>query len=358
MSWQSDKAVPLLAGEAFCEKPPLTYWVAGATIRMFGKAAWAARLPNLLYAFITALGVWLLARRAAGPAGRVGRGGGDQHLLAFLPSRHLARHRRPAPGRGIRRLAGRLPGILCRGQRRSAPRLHADARRPGCRLLEQECRRLDGPRTHARHADGVGKTLARAPALGALCGIGASGSHDSRLGLVRVPGRGRARTSQGVLLEQFGGTFRSRRCSWRICNMRPDTATVPASISSSSPPISGRGSSWSRRRCAGRGSSGAHRRTSTRGLRFAVACIVPTLVLLSVAATARNVYFAPAMPGFALLIGWWVAETVRKHDAWDLRAVRVTAALVLAAALGFARRARDRRPAHSSRGLAGVRGSA
>ena len=67
MSWQSDKAVPLLAGEAFCEKPPLTYWVAGAAIRMFGKAAWAARLPNLLYAFITALGVWLLARRAAGP---------------------------------------------------------------------------------------------------------------------------------------------------------------------------------------------------------------------------------------------------------------------------------------------------
>jgi hypothetical protein len=39
------------------------------------------------------------------------------------------------------------------------------------------------------------------------------------------------------------------------------------------------------------------------------------------------------MPGFALLIGWWVAETARKHDAWDLRAVRVTAALVLIATL-------------------------
>jgi hypothetical protein len=41
------------------------------------------------------------------------------------------------------------------------------------------------------------------------------------------------------------------------------------------------------------------------------------------------------MPGFALLVGWWVARTIRAHDAWDIRAVRVTAALVLLAALGF-----------------------
>src|SRR6202451_2827495 len=66
MSWQLDKAVPLLAGEAFCEKPPLAYWVAGASIRAFGSAAWSARLPNLLYALIAALGVGLLARRSVG----------------------------------------------------------------------------------------------------------------------------------------------------------------------------------------------------------------------------------------------------------------------------------------------------
>src|ERR1700676_993253 len=66
MSWQADKAVPLLAGEAFCEKPPLTYWLAAVPIRLFGAAAWSARLPNLLYAMITALGVGLLARGSAG----------------------------------------------------------------------------------------------------------------------------------------------------------------------------------------------------------------------------------------------------------------------------------------------------
>src|ERR1700680_1978739 len=67
MSWQAEKAVPLLAGEAFCEKPPLTYWVAGAAIGVFGADAWVARLPNLLYALATALAVGLLGRRAAGP---------------------------------------------------------------------------------------------------------------------------------------------------------------------------------------------------------------------------------------------------------------------------------------------------
>src|SRR5271167_3212739 len=66
MSWQTDKAVPLLAGEAFCEKPPLTYWMAGAAVRAFGAVSWAARLPNLLYALLTALAVGSLGRRSAG----------------------------------------------------------------------------------------------------------------------------------------------------------------------------------------------------------------------------------------------------------------------------------------------------
>ena len=39
MSWQPEKAVPLLAGEAFCEKPPLMYWLAAIPIRLVGTAA-------------------------------------------------------------------------------------------------------------------------------------------------------------------------------------------------------------------------------------------------------------------------------------------------------------------------------
>jgi hypothetical protein len=91
MSWQSEKAVPLLAGEAFCEKPPLNYWLAAVPIRLFGMEAWAARLPNLLYALITALGVGLLARRSAGRfAGLVGAAAISTFLLSYQVAIWLA----------------------------------------------------------------------------------------------------------------------------------------------------------------------------------------------------------------------------------------------------------------------------
>jgi hypothetical protein len=128
MSWQADKAVPLLAGEPFCEKPPLTYWLAAMPIELLGVSAWAARLPNVLYAMITALAVGLLARRAAGS------------LAAFAA--------RP------------VPRILRRRQPRSFARLSADACGVGRWLLGQECGRLDGTGARADDADRLGKTLA------------------------------------------------------------------------------------------------------------------------------------------------------------------------------------------------------
>src|ERR1700678_1827577 len=83
MSAQPDKAVPLLAGEAFCEKPPLTYWAAGVLISLFGASGWSARLPNLLYALLTCLAVGLLARRSAGPwAGVVAAAAAATFLLS------------------------------------------------------------------------------------------------------------------------------------------------------------------------------------------------------------------------------------------------------------------------------------
>src|SRR3979490_1564301 len=84
MSWQAQKAVPLLAGEAFCEKPPLTYWLAAVPIKIFGSQAWSARLPNLLYALITALALGLLAKRSAGGfAGAVAAAAVSTFLLSY-----------------------------------------------------------------------------------------------------------------------------------------------------------------------------------------------------------------------------------------------------------------------------------
>src|SRR5271154_5367225 len=91
MSWQAGKAVPLLAGEAFCEKPPLTYWLAAFPIKLLGPQAWAARLPNLLYALITALSVGLLAARSLGKfAALVGAATISTFLLSYQVAIWLA----------------------------------------------------------------------------------------------------------------------------------------------------------------------------------------------------------------------------------------------------------------------------
>jgi 4-amino-4-deoxy-L-arabinose transferase-like glycosyltransferase len=91
MSWQADKAVPLLAGEAYCEKPPLTYWLAAIPIKFLGARAWVARLPNLLYAIITALAVGLLASRSAGRfAGLVAAATVSTFLLSYQVAIWLA----------------------------------------------------------------------------------------------------------------------------------------------------------------------------------------------------------------------------------------------------------------------------
>src|SRR5205807_337867 len=61
MSRQSDRTLPQLAGTPFLEKPPLSYWMSGAAISLFGDSAAAERAPNLLYAAVTAVAVGALA---------------------------------------------------------------------------------------------------------------------------------------------------------------------------------------------------------------------------------------------------------------------------------------------------------
>ena len=59
--------------------------------------------------------------------------------------------------------------------------------------------------------------------------------------------------------------------------------------------------------------------------------------------SARNIYLAPALPGFALLLGWWT--TLDSRDRWDVWALRGTAYLMLAAMLVFAGAATASTPA-------------
>lgn len=68
MASQPDKSLPELAGRPFAEKPPLLYWLGAATVSAFGPAPAAARVPNLAYLLLAVLAIAMLITRAAGPA--------------------------------------------------------------------------------------------------------------------------------------------------------------------------------------------------------------------------------------------------------------------------------------------------
>lgn len=70
MLQSGDLVVPQLAGAPFLEKPPLAYWAASASMRLFGPSITAARLPNLLWAALAVLSIGALAGDAAGERNR------------------------------------------------------------------------------------------------------------------------------------------------------------------------------------------------------------------------------------------------------------------------------------------------
>jgi 4-amino-4-deoxy-L-arabinose transferase-like glycosyltransferase len=334
MSWQSDKAVPLLAGEAFCEKPPLTYWVAGTTIRMFGKAAWVARLPNLLYALITALSVGLLARRAAGPlAGWAAAAAITTFLLSYQAVIWLATDA-PLLAAVSVALLGAYRGFYAEGRSdrlRGYTLMHAAL---GLGFLSKSAAAWMVPvltlvtlmvwerrwRELLRWELYAGLALQAVLILAWVWFVYRAEDGLEHLKVFfwnNLAGRFAHVDAPQEL--QYAAGHRNSPGKYLLelpTYLWPWTFLVAAAARRA----------WLERRAP------AH---ATRAPRFAVACIAPTLLLLSLAATARNVYLAPAMPGFALLVAWWVAKSVHVHDAWDLRAVRVTAALVLLAALGF-----------------------
>lgn len=57
--------LPTLAGLPFFHKPPLFYWLTGASLGLLGESVWAARVASLLAATITAAGLYFFLRRHA-----------------------------------------------------------------------------------------------------------------------------------------------------------------------------------------------------------------------------------------------------------------------------------------------------
>ncbi len=332
MSWQTERAVPLLAGEVFCEKPPLTYWLAGAAIAVFGTDAWAARLPNLLYALVTTFAVWWLARRAAGPVAALAAAAtGATFLLSYQVAIWLATDA-PLLAAVAVALAGahagfyatdrreRLAGYLVMHAALSVGFLAKSAAAwmvPALALAtlivwERRWREL------LRYELWCG-LLVQVVVIGAWVwsvGRGSDGAEHLKVffwnNLV-----GRFTSVDAPAELQYAAAHQNSPGKYLLempIYLWPWTLLVAAAL----------WRAWQSRRLPP---------DAGHALRFALATVLPSLAVLSLAATARNIYFAPALPGVALLLGWWVRETLRAPRSLDRLALRATAVLIIAAAL-------------------------
>jgi 4-amino-4-deoxy-L-arabinose transferase-like glycosyltransferase len=306
MSQQSERSIPQLAGSPFLEKPPLSYWLAAAGIAVFGDSAAAARAPLLLCALLTALALATLACD-------MGAGSGGALLAALVAGSSLTLFRVSswlAPDAAL--LAGNALALLglWRGYRAAPGRtkawgyalMHAGAAIgfmaksapgwlvpglvfAGLILWERrwsELRRWElyagfllqvliiGPWlwTVALRADGADalRTLFWNNIAGRFTHIDAPAALNYSAGHPNHPGKYFIELPFYLLpwtLICIAGLVRAcRQCR----------EGVPA------------GTAW----------------------RFALLASVPFLVLLSLAATARDIYAAPALLGFALLAALWL----------------------------------------------------
>lgn len=334
MSWQPDKAVPLLAGEAFCEKPPLTYWLSALPIRLLGPEAWSARLPNLLYAMITALGAGLLALRSAGRlAGVVAAAAVSTFLLSYQVAIWLAtdapllaavavallgayrgfyatQTRERLVGYSLMHVALGL-GFLCK----SAAAWMVPALALLCLAAwERRWRELIRWELYAG-------LIAQAAMILTWIGfvyLGPDGAaHLKVFFWNNLVGRFAHIDAPNEL--QYAAAHRNSPGKYLLelpLYLFPWTLLVLAALRRA----------WRQREAAGE---------DYRAVRFALAASLPPLAILSLAATARNIYLAPALPGVALLLGWWAKELSAGADRWDLRALRATSILLLMGVIVF-----------------------
>lgn len=332
MSMQADKTVPLLAGEPFCEKPPLTYWIAGAAIAAFGFQPAVARLPQLLYALLSTLAIAALARRSLGrDAAPVAAAVMATFLLSYQVAIWLATD---APLLAFDSLA--LLGLWAgyharsRGERLAGYALMHLALALG--FLSKSATAWIVPALTLltlalweRRVRELARIELYAPFLIEIALIGpwvwavyrgADGPLHLRVFFWNnLAGRFVHLAAPAALEYAYG--HRNSPGKYLIelpAYLWPWTLLVVAALRRA----------WQRRR------------EDLRTVRFALASNVPAIFVLSLAATARNIYVAPTLAGFALLVAWWWHGLAHEADRGDARLVRATVVLLALTALGFA----------------------
>lgn len=337
MSLQPDHAVPSFAGTPIVEKPPLTYWLAGASIATFGNSPWAARVPNLLYALLTVAAVALLARTLFGAS-------------AELPAAVLAGSFALSYQVAIW-LATDAPLVAAVAVALLGAALGATAEERGPRLRGYLL--MHAGLAFAFLAKGPAGWLVPVVALATTLALERRWREFARselwIGAVLPVGACVAWTL--AVDAAPGGAALLKVAYWYNLVGRAVTVAAPAAADYSShrnwfgkylvelPAYLYPWVGVAMAACAWAWRARGHTATDARAVRerfarrFAIAAAVPPLVLLSVAATARGIYAAPALPGIALLCAGWCAPAARPTTA-ERRALR--SAIVLVALLGVA----------------------
>ena len=333
MSVQSQWVLPQLADQPFLEKPPLSYWMSAGSMRLFGPSVRAARAPNLLYAVITAL--------AMGALGLAMDGVGAAIVAALVTSTALTAFRvtmwlapdacllagcavsllgaylgyTAAPGR--RKLYGYLlmhAGAAVGFMAKSAPGWLV----PGLALLTLIVweRRWSELRRPELYAGFLLQAILIGPWLLAVAHT-AHGAESLRV-LFWYNLAGRFTHVAAPAAYRYSAGHPNSPGKYLIelpLYLLPWSALAAAAV-------------WNARRRLPR-----HDRSGT-SWRFAVAASFPFLLLLTLAATARDVYAAPALLGVSLLIALEVSETQRVGNPgrgdpllWTRRLVAAIASL-------------------------------
>lgn len=337
MSQQSERAIPELAGTPFLEKPPLSYWLSAAASSAFGTSAAAARLPNLLYAAVFTAAIATLAFAMAGAdAALIAALIAGSTLLLYRVAIWLAPDASLLAGAALALLGAYLgysarPGrkkLLCYAlmhlgaawgfMAKSAPGWLV----PGLALLSLLIweRRWSELRRWELYAGLVLQVLVIGPWV---CAVASSpGGVDSLRVFFwdNIVGR----FAQGV--SSPGHDYAQGHLNWwGKYLLELPLYLLPWSV------------------LAAAAAAGAWRATRAGGValmrtawRFAVCACVPLIALLSLAATARDVYAAPAVLGIALLIGLWSADLPHQIRRLDQLALAATRALIAMMAAAFA----------------------
>ena len=335
MSQQSDRTLPELAGTPFLEKPPLSYWMSAAGLRVFGDSAAAARAPNVLYAAITAVAVGALAYAIAGNAAAIVAAlvsgtaiivfrvtawlAPDACLLAGCAVALLGAWLGFAAPPGRRKLLGYClmhVGAALGFMAKSAPGWMAPALALAT-LIAWE-RRWSELRRWELYAGLILQVLIIGPWIYAVART--SQGQDALLTLFwhNVVGRFTKISAPAGLdyTTAHRNTFGKYFLELPVY-LLPWTLLVVAAVRRA----------WDRIRVPG---------PAGTPWRFALSASVPFLIVISVAATARDIYSAPALLGLGLLVGLWMGDVQLSPTRLDKLALRWTRWLIAMIATGFA----------------------